>query len=309
MAILYPTKDLGAKERFDYWQDVVCSTYAPTDNRKLSDEQFDGLLNVKTLGSVTFSQIKSLPIEYERHRRDDDNDHFFISLSLCPEAHVTQNGRQSTQRVGDIVIFDSARPYVCSFPEGDNQIVLTVPRSLLLDHMSNVEHFLSRTLDSQSPVGSLARTMLMEVWSTQALPDSVGERLNASLLDVLSTAFESTFETCDTARNPHQIEQMQRVKQFLLANLHDQELTIDTVAQATYVSPRTLNRLFAKEGTTAIRWLWHQRLSACHNALLKGHFQHVSDAALTFGFTNLSHFSRAFKNTYGVSPQQLLHQH
>jgi AraC-like DNA-binding protein len=309
MAILYPTKDLGAKERFDYWQDVVCSTFAPTDNRKLNDEQFDGLLNVKTRGSVTFSQIQSRPIEYERHRRDDDSDHFFLSLSLCEQAYTSQNGRQSSQRAGDIVLLDSTQPYVCSFPEGDNQIVLTVPRPLLLAHFSNAEQFLSRTLASQSPLGNLAKTMLTEIWSTPALPDSVGERVNASLLDVLATAFESAFETSDITQNSHHTRQLHRIKQFLLANLHDPELTIDTVAQATYVSPRTLNRLFAKEGTTAIRWLWYQRLSACHNALLKGHFQHVSDAALTFGFTNLSHFSRAFKNTYGVSPQQLLHRH
>ena len=64
MAIVYPTSTLDAKERFDYWQDVVCSTYAPTANRKLTDDQFDGSLDVTVKGGVSFSRIKSLPIEY-----------------------------------------------------------------------------------------------------------------------------------------------------------------------------------------------------------------------------------------------------
>lgn len=308
MATLYPSQELQAKERFDYWQDVVCSTYGPIASRRLSDSPFDGSLNVKTMGNVTFTQIRSLPVEYERSHRDDDSDHFLVSLSLCPEAYVTQSGRESIQLAGDIVIYDSARPYLCGYPKGDDQIVLTVPRTLLLQHIPNAEQLLSRTLESQSPLGSLARTLLTEAWSVQALSDSVGERLNGAFLDVLSAAFESAFETFDVTHKPHQEQQLQRAKEFLLANLQKQNLTIETIAQATYVSPRTLNRLFAKEGTTAIRWLWLQRLAACRNALLKRQFHQVSDAALSFGFSNLSHFSHAFKNAYGVSPQQLLNK-
>jgi len=52
--------------------------------------------------------------------------------------------------------------------------------------------------------------------------------------------------------------------------------------------------------------LWQQRLSTCHDALLRGQFRQVSEAALSFGFSNLSHFSKVFKNAYGMSPQQLL---
>jgi len=88
-------------------------------------------------------------------------------------------------------------------------------------------------------------------------------------------------------------------------HLQDPELTAERIARANHIAPRTLNRLFAADGTTPIRWLWQQRLSAGFTALAEGQVSQVTDAAMNFGFNDLSHFSRAFKKTFGCSPQSL----
>ncbi|MEE4160555.1 helix-turn-helix domain-containing protein [Pseudomonas viridiflava] len=303
MATHFINDRLPAKQRFGCWRELVSSTYGLVASQPLNDAPFDGVLDIKTRNDVAFTHIESVPITYERAQGDAQSDHFLVSLSFCPLAVVTQNGRESRQVPGDIVIYDSARPYTCSYPQGDDQIVLTVPRDLLLHHIPQAERLLCRTLERQSPLGRLAANLLTEIWNSQTVPASLESRLNASFLDVLSTAFESA---CPDTGKTHQQRQLQSIKQFLLTHLSDPELTIEHVSQANHVSPRTLNRLFAREGTTAIRWLWQQRLSTCHDALLRGQFRQVSEAALSFGFSNLSHFSRVFKNAYGMSPQQLL---
>ncbi|GAB7529348.1 helix-turn-helix domain-containing protein [Pseudomonas sp. 3A(2025)] len=306
MNTLFPVANLAAKERYEYWQDVVCATYGPVTNKRLSDQRFDGALEVRTVGNMSYSRIQSIPIEYNRQHAGEGCDQFFLTVTLCEETFVSQAGRDSRQELGDMVLYDGAQPYINSFPNGDHQIALVIPRPLLLSHMPKANDFLSRTLSTQSPLGRLANSMIMEMWRAPALPATASQRLNNSLLDVMATAFETAFARQESAVKPHQVSQLQRIKEYLLDNLHDPQLTIDAIAQATFVSSRTLNRLFASEGTTAIRWLWMQRLSACHQALLSGRFDQVTEAALSFGFTNLSHFSHAFKRAYGVTAQQLL---
>ncbi|WP_455924423.1 hypothetical protein [Pseudomonas putida] len=83
MAILYTLDKLKAKERFDYWHDVVCSTYAPAESRKLVEGTFDGSLNVKDMGEITLTQIKSLPVEYKRHRNNVEPASRSARYSVC----------------------------------------------------------------------------------------------------------------------------------------------------------------------------------------------------------------------------------
>lgn len=292
--------------RPDEWQALTDAAYGPTSNQLIDDAAFTGQLRERLLGTLQITRIASTPIHYRRGAQSDCTDNFFISLTLCREAQLEQLGRVSIQSPGDIVLYDGALPYACSFPQGDDQVVLSVPRALLLQHIEKADRMLGVTLSGLNPLASLAGTMMQQALEAGPLPESAAHKLADSMLGVLANAFELSFTT-NADINSRRDGQLAQLKQLIEANLGDHELSLQSVSHSVHMSPRTISRLFAAEGTTFARWLWQQRLSACHQALLRGTHRSVTEVALTFGFTNLAHFSRAFRQAYGVTPSGLMH--
>jgi AraC-like DNA-binding protein len=73
------------------------------------------------------------------------------------------------------------------------------------------------------------------------------------------------------------------------------------------ISLRTLQRHFRREyQTTVSDWLCAFRLEQAREELLHG--EGVKQVAYGLGYKQLSHFSRVFKERYGVPPSLLLRQ-
>ncbi len=69
---------------------------------------------------------------------------------------------------------------------------------------------------------------------------------------------------------------------------------------------RYLNRLFNAEQTSLMRYVWNRRLEKCRDELVQPGTgsQRVADIAMRWGFSDMSHFSRAFKARFGISPRE-----
>ena len=128
-------------------------------------------------------------------------------------------------------------------------------------------------------------------------------RLLTSLLDVLAVAFEAELAGLATAPSRRH-DLLRQIQQTIREGLADPDFDMDLVCRKHGMAPRTLNRLFAAEGTTAMRWLWRERLEASRRALLEGSARNVTEAAYSAGFADLSHFSRCFRRTFGGTAQR-----
>ena len=82
------------------------------------------------------------------------------------------------------------------------------------------------------------------------------------------------------------------------------DISMEEIANYTGRSLSTFKRDFKKCSTLSPReWLIHRRLEAPTMLIRKGG-RKVSDICFEVGFKNLSHFSKIYKETYGIPPTE-----
>jgi AraC-like DNA-binding protein len=301
---------------FEHWHHLTCHNYSITDYERPVSGPFEGRIAARRFGALTVSDVAATysdctmrVVRGASELRRDPRDHFMVFLVCRGDVNVAQDGRTAQLGSGDLVIYDQAHPFTLEFGHDTHQIVMTIPRPLLISRLPKARALTARRIAGVSRLGTLTAMIIRQLIEFEMpLEEETANRVGASALDILTTTVEAELgDTVDAAAETY--PRLDQVKRYVLARLDDAELTIDTIAAAQNVAPRTLHRLFAAEGTTPIRWLWQQRLAASYAALAEGRVRHVTDAALNFGFTDLSHFSRAFKKTYGRSPHTLVRRH
>jgi AraC-like DNA-binding protein len=104
----------------------------------------------------------------------------------------------------------------------------------------------------------------------------------------------------ETLRSRRRLYLLARV---VVARHYRAELTLAEVARALSSSPRQLQRAYAQFGDeTFSEDLHSRRMSAAAQLLAEQRSLAVRDVARLVGYRQATHFARAFRRRYGVSP-------
>jgi AraC-like DNA-binding protein len=157
--------------------------------------------------------------------------------------------------------------------------------------------------EPSSPDVTFLRNLLICV-ADQIEPPSqqFREKLCEQMLDMMDALLGDSTGSVMSGRSDMIIL---RAKAMIARRLGDSGLSTDQIATELRISANYLAKLFRMEGTTVTRYVLQKRLVKAHGFLKQcgRHRMQIQEIAYLCGFESPSHFSRTFKQHFGVSPR------
>lgn len=307
MSTAYSTVGIEPKRRFDYWIDVVCRHCILAASRPLGDGFFDGELEVSSVGAVDISKMVASLHHWSRessHIRKGPDDDLWLGYLVEGEAIVSQGGNSAHLGKGDLVLYDAARPFDFTL-EAKTIYLMRLSRRSLLQRCPGAERLTARVINESQPAAMPLRSMIEHACITNfdKMRPGAAAQFGSTLLDLVAVALE--FQMGDVEPVGEK-DFYSKVVAYIERNYEDPDLCLDNLADAHNISSRTITRAFARRKQTAMGMVWILRLEASRHALVEGRARSVTDAAFNHGFSNVSHFSRAFRKAFGCAPNTLI---
>jgi len=230
-----------------------------------------------------------------------------VCLMLSGQCAIAQDGRSATVHSGEYAFFDTARPFQVEIAGPFDALLVSFPNGAVVREVGSTEVITAQTYGVNSLLTVMVANYLKRLADTMpALGENIFPRLADTAVSLLAIG---AIETAKPRRQYSwtRVTTLKRIKSYSLARLQTPKLSPAKVAAEMGISIRYLHALFRDEGTTFSNWLWAQRLDACRAKICSAEAaqQSIGALALEFGFSNFSHFSRRFRQAYGISARDL----
>lgn len=304
------TDDQSPSHRQEWLKEIIGKEYANVDISPLKDVQlFNEMAIYPWRHGMRLSPIKSHAIRIKRLTNEPTEtmqDCFFAVVLTSGRYTLEQGGREVSLLPGDMTLYDATEPHSIIMPQTSSKILISIPRNLLNQRIYNVGKLTAKKVPVKSGIGAVASSFIQAtVNQLNDLEKSQFLEMSDPILDMLTLSLNQ-LNTSSVRLSDHKSLTLMRVKNYINHYVEDGCLNPKVISNGVGLSVRYINNLFNTEDTSLMRFLTQQRLELAKRRLSNDLLSHktITELAMQSGFNNMAHFSRLFKQNYGMSPRQ-----
>ncbi|UUX97586.1 helix-turn-helix domain-containing protein [Aquabacterium sp. J223] len=302
----FDTSQVPLRERVGFWSDCVGRLFPGLRSDAYGDTEVDGRATTVLAGDVRLTRLEATRHHVTRSAqrlRDSERGYLKIVAPWVGCAGVQQKGREAWVTPDQWSLYDTTESYAVANPARVEHLIVMVPKDRLAERGLALDPLMARRLGGSGGIARVAldtmRTAYRELpgmhpQAALAVGDAITQFVHLAMLDLAGIG------TAVTQREALR----ERIKQHVTEHLGDAHLTVDAIALAMNCSRRQLYNAFAEEPDGVAGYVLRRRLDACRQTLADRGQAHrsITDIAVAFGFSNMAHFSRAFRAHLGAAP-------
>ncbi|MEU0137603.1 helix-turn-helix domain-containing protein [Streptomyces sp. NPDC006296] len=291
--------------RHAVWESLVA---VDIDHRPAA-EDISVRIGLGAVGPLRFCAARASSVTVRRTARlarVDEEPTVFLGLQVSGSSMVVQNGRECVLRPGELAVYESISPYTLLFDEGVDHHFLRFPRAALALPDRLLRDTGAVTLGSGNPLASLAFTYFSQLAVNEDLHGGThGDHVVEPSIELLRAVLTTQHGNSGLTAAPLHATLALRITQYLREHLSDPDLSAARIAAAHDISVRHLYTVLSRSGISLGDWIRTRRLAACRRELAgpAGRQRTIAAIGRSWGFTDATHFSKAFTRAYGLSPR------
>lgn len=279
----------------------ICGAYQVASERWW---EFRGSIGTRRAGSLEFADVVFSGGRVVRDHNDAHcrGEQVFLILQASGAARMRQRGCEAALRPGDCTLIDSRFPSVFEVGPDFHQCSFHLPAALVTERFGGHALPLARTIRSDRGVGALLSQLL-----SRAIRDGSaleGVYLTGVVLDLLAAALGVSAAAPAPLQSERRALSVHEIAQYVDAHIQNSELSPAAIAAHFNTSVRRLYRLVGDAGWTPASLIWSRRLERARELLSQARCRApIIEIALTCGFKDGAHFSRAYRRAFGHPPK------
>ena len=298
---------LGDPESFEA---TVADHYQPVELVDRSRGRFKAAIAGYQVDDTFVSRVEASPHQFRFQGTKDLDDtpesDIKTFVPLGGAVVLRQQEREVTLEPGRIGLVDASVPYQILAEPGFRTLILVTPRKALGLRPNDAAELSAATLESGSLHGVVSPYLTGLADNLSVLTGSPGRKVAHTAVELVSTLLHNELGARPSPAQDLRGEILNRAHRLIDENLADRTLSPRTVAAALHISVRYLHSVFSDSGTTAQAYVKRRRLAAAKRDLTDPRFAHegVSAIAARWAFSDAPHFTRAFRQAFGVTPAE-----